>query len=802
MNTWRTWTLWILAGALSLAFCVQVFPRLFPFYPQEWTADRKAAIALALRSFETLGEPVEDPYLVVELQQSAIRERELQGWVDEDNLEDLRRSGLAKEVLDWRVTVYETGAPNFQWVYRANISLDGRVLQLERREPLEEEHPNIEPDEARRRADAFLTRAGFDLASFEDVSLLRYDRANRTDLTLRYQERSSLLPDYLPFGVEVTFAGDVLTGYKTWLENPDRQNVQNSFSIAGLLGNFWILVPYLIFPFVAYFFMRRYHAGEIGVKRANQVFALVFLCGLLLMIQVARPSTEGTSFGVLSRAQTTFAWGFQLLILWFSAVGLVAALSWSVGEARCRENWGQKLASFDALFKRRWNNSTVAQAALRGAMAAMISTALLFALLLLLRRFGVETMISSLFGPWWHHAAWPGLTSIMFMVIIWLYVHLFAWLFLLPSAVRRFGTWIGGAVVALITAVLFWPPVPVQPSLWLPVPSLLNAAVLIFIFLRYDLLTSLLAGVGGSMIINALPFLLAEDPSLQWQGVLPFIAILLPCLLTLRHVQSNKEFVYRYEDVPPHVRRIAERERQRVELETARRIQSSILPDLPPQLAGIQLAHAYLPASEVGGDFYDVMALEDGRLAVAVGDVAGHGVSSGLIMSMAKSTLALQVTVDPDVRTVLHTLNRTVYQSARLRLLTTLCYALVDGKKREMLYGSAGHLAPYRITADGDVQAMRAASYPLGVRPSVEPEVRTVRLAAGDRLFLFSDGVIEARREGTDEMFGFERLEESLSRLADASPAALRDGVLEDLRRFTGETPREDDQTILVLQIP
>ena len=97
------------------------------------------------------------------------------------------------------------------------------------------------------------------------------------------------------------------------------------------------------------------------------------------------------------------------------------------------------------------------------------------------------------------------------------------------------------------------------------------------------------------------------------------------------------------------MRRIAERERQRVELETARRIQSSILPELPPRLAGVDIAHAYLPASEVGGDFYDVLALEDGRLAVAVGDVAGHGVSSGLVMSMAKSALAVQVTFNPEV---------------------------------------------------------------------------------------------------------------------------------------------------------
>jgi sigma-B regulation protein RsbU (phosphoserine phosphatase) len=239
-----------------------------------------------------------------------------------------------------------------------------------------------------------------------------------------------------------------------------------------------------------------------------------------------------------------------------------------------------------------------------------------------------------------------------------------------------------------------------------------------------------------------------------------------------------------------------------VELETARRIQSSILPDLPPRLAGVDIAHAYLPASEVGGDFYDVLALEDGRLAVAVGDVAGHGVSSGLIMSMAKSALAVQVTFDPEVAAVFNTLNRTVYQTARKRLLATLCYALIDPRRLEMVYASAGHLYPYRVSATGRVDALESTAYPLGVRGQLLVDPRTARLSPGDTLFLISDGLVEARREGSDDMFGFERLEESLARHAGRGPEGLRDGILADVARFTANAPREDDQTILVLRLP
>jgi sigma-B regulation protein RsbU (phosphoserine phosphatase) len=295
---------------------------------------------------------------------------------------------------------------------------------------------------------------------------------------------------------------------------------------------------------------------------------------------------------------------------------------------------------------------------------------------------------------------------------------------------------------------------------------------------------------------------MATDGWLQFQGALALFVASVPLLVSVRSVMGGREFVYRYDDIPPHVRRIADRERQRVELETARRIQSSILPELPEQLNGVRIAHSYLPATEVGGDFYDVMALEDGRLAVAVGDVAGHGVSSGLVMSMAKSALAVQVTFNPEVEAVFRTLNRMVFQSARRRLLTTLCYVLIDAEQKQLHYASAGHLFPYRISTQGAVHALESISYPLGVRDELQVNVRGADLEAGDQLFLFSDGVVEAHAEGSDDLFGFERLEQSLRRYSPDGVTGLRDGVLSDLAEFTGSGPREDDLTVLVLQLP
>jgi hypothetical protein len=367
---------------------------------------------------------------------------------------------------------------------------------------------------------------------------------------------------------------------------------------------------------------------------------------------------------------------------------------------------------------------------------------------------------------------------------------------------RRLSLRARAVVGALLAWTVIFPAVLALPitgglPLWL-----LGAAVPVLVFAWGDLLAALLCGLVSQAVLPAALLLAGEDPWLQLQGTIPLVVLALPLLVSVRQLAGGGELAYAYDDVPPHVRRIAERERQRVELETARGIQSSILPDLPPQLAGVEVAHLYRPATEVGGDFYDVLALDDGRLAVAVGDVAGHGVSSGLVMSMVKSALAVQVTFEPDVAAVVARLNRMVYQSARRRLLTTLTYALLDPRRGELTYACAGHIFPYRVTARGQVHELESGDYPLGVRLDVEPRVHRERVEAGDYVVLLSDGLVERSPERSDEPFGYGRLRDSLGRHAGGGPQALVRGVLGDLERYSGAHPYEDDVTLLVLRLP
>lgn len=793
---------WLLAGLAGAAVIAWAFPRAFPLYPETWTVTAREAEAIALERLTDLGAPVEDPYVVTDFTTGrGFLERRLLLSLDRVSPERVAGSELARRIFQWRVTVYEEGAYAEEWTYRIQIAPDGTVTALRRRMEPEEAAEPIDSAAAIAEANQFLAVEGFDLDGYEAPVVRSQQLEARTDLELRYRSREAVLGDALPYGVVVHFAGDRLVGFDSWHEDPEEPALQRSLQSFALWGQLQFMSVFLIAIAVAVLFLRRYHAGEVGVRRSLHLFLLAFGASLLVVCLVARSMTEGPTFGVFTRQQMTWVWGVQLSVLFFFPLSLVVFLSWSVGESLCREGWSHKLAAFDSLFTGQWQNATVARASLRGLGAGIALLGLLLGMSVPLRALGVWPQVSWLLEDFWFASPLPGLSLLGISITVALSRELFGRLFLVPVVTRRLGRWGGGAAVAVLTGVFLFSAYTLLPAGWGIAAAVVQAAVLVALFLRYDLLTVLLASFTLQVGMGALPLIYTDSGTFQLQGWLALAAVALPAALSVRFLGSGKEFLYRWDDVPPHVRRIAERERQRIELETARRIQSSILPELPPQLAGVELAHAYLPATEVGGDFYDVLALEDGRLAVAVGDVAGHGVSSGLVMSAAKSALAVQVTFDPEVEAVFQTLNRMVYQSARRRLIATLCYAVLDTARQELTYASAGHIYPYLLSAGG-VRALPSTAYPLGVREQLAVAVHTERLASRDTLVLLSDGLIEARPEGSEDLYGFERLERRLGELVGCSVEQVRDGILDDLSRFVGPSPREDDQTILVLRLP
>jgi len=802
MKTHRNLFAWlgvVLVAALVIAWA---FPKAFPQLPADWQLNREEARRTALALFEDLGPVSPDSKVVARLAVDTLLEGRLMhpGVGLEEHAKEGSR--LVAGVVAWEVTVYPPKALTSGWSHRALLAPSGEILEL-RVNPAadlgEGGMPNLGSPQAT--AAAFLSGLGLEGSGLSIPILKTRDLPPGVDRALRYTSPAEQSVFGETSGIDVLFAGQRLTGMSSWYESTGGEEMQALLQPGALRNLLEIAMVFLFLPLAGVAFVRRYHAGEVGVHTALKILLLCFGAGLLGVILTASGMAEVYKFPIFSRAQLTWVVAIQLLMFHFVPVAVVAFLAWSVGESFCQERWPEKLAAVVSLRQGQWRNATVALSSLRGLAAGLGLSAAVLLFLLALRPSGIWGGLEHVLS-WSMGAPWPGVAHLSLGLAGVLYKEPFLLLFVLVPLVARFGRWPAVLGTCAIGALAFSSGFNLAPVVWLVVLGLLTTGALVALFLRFDLLTTLIASFLLFVLPACLVMLHTEDPWLQLQGCLPLAVAALPLALSARWLASGKTFVYNFDDVPAHVRRIAQRERQSLELETARSIQSSILPQLPATLAGVEISHAYRPATEVGGDFYDVLALEDGRLAVAVGDVAGHGVSSGLIMSMAKSALAVQVAYDPEVTEVFSTLNRMVYQSARRRLLATLSYLVLDPSDRSVHYASAGHVAPYLVGANGGVQALESIAYPLGARSSLRITASQAKLAAGDCLFLYSDGLVEARATGSDELYGFDRLEASLQAHAGKGAPELRDAVLQDLTTFTGTVEREDDQTLLVLRVP
>jgi serine phosphatase RsbU (regulator of sigma subunit)/anti-sigma regulatory factor (Ser/Thr protein kinase) len=239
------------------------------------------------------------------------------------------------------------------------------------------------------------------------------------------------------------------------------------------------------------------------------------------------------------------------------------------------------------------------------------------------------------------------------------------------------------------------------------------------------------------------------------------------------------------------------RERFEQELEVARLIQQNFLPKELPELPGWQIAAYYRPAREVGGDFYDVIPLPDGRVGFVVGDVTDKGVPAALVMSATRSLLraSAQRLIEPGE--VLERLNEQLCPDMPEKMFVTCLYGVLDPGNGHLRFANAGHDLPYVKTAQGVVE-LRARGMPLGLMPGMSYEEKETTLEPGDSVLLHSDGIVEAHDPQRD-MFGFPRLKETV---ADAPGGQqLIDRVLKDLEDFIGpDAEQEDDITMVTLE--
>ncbi len=260
-----------------------------------------------------------------------------------------------------------------------------------------------------------------------------------------------------------------------------------------------------------------------------------------------------------------------------------------------------------------------------------------------------------------------------------------------------------------------------------------------------------------------------------------------------------------------------EKERLQSELEIASQVQRQLFPKQLPNMRGLEVAGICRPARVVSGDYYDFMAFDDNRLALAIGDIAGKGISAALVMAGIQAALHAQLHqgrgmaagsvsarfegrldgIQASPQQLVSQLNRQLYESTAASTFATFCYATYDDSDGRLTYTNAGHLPPLVVGPKGYVRRLTTGGLVLGIMPEAPYQQESVNLRPGELLVLYTDGITEPENSYGGE-FGEDRLLAVVQSVQNRSPREVAQAILQAVEDWSDSTDSPDDMTLLV----
>lgn len=242
-----------------------------------------------------------------------------------------------------------------------------------------------------------------------------------------------------------------------------------------------------------------------------------------------------------------------------------------------------------------------------------------------------------------------------------------------------------------------------------------------------------------------------------------------------------------------------EKEKMEKELELAAQIQKDFLPRENPAIKNYDIAGSNTPCYQVGGDYYDFIALDNYRSGIVIADVSGKGVSASLNMASLRASLHAEVHSKNTIEEMTYNLNNFVHRSTSPNLFISFFYCELNNIKGELAYINAGHPPPIVLDQKGNVRRLEVSTMCLGMFPSVECEVRIEALNPGDTLLFYTDGITECRNKNNEE-FEEDNLINLIKKHSTLSAQKLLEKVFSELKSFSAETDPTDDMTLIVLK--
>lgn len=698
-----------------------------------------------------------------------------------------------------------------QEIYLFRVSRNGRLIGFSHVLPDSVSGAKLEETEARKMADAFLQSwPEMDLSHFALEQSIRENKPGRTDYKLVYKRDNPEIGEGWE-AFEIRIAGDAVVGALWHFYEPSTfARASGVVGGANLLFNSISVGVYVLMTILAFaVFLRKYHAGQIGVRRGFRAGTVVYISMLLVVLNIWSYFALGTGIGSVSYLYTKLiVLGMQMVTVW-AFMGLNVLAAWNAGIHETRVQKPSLLSGINSLIHRNWLTKNIGREVTAGFLyGLMLFGGMQILAYLLIAGFGaVPRVTNQSFSAFTGYL--PALGILAGSVAAVLFSEVVFRLFLITylsqkmrSATRAV---LFSAAMYSVFLIFFHDGYAYWPAYFMLIPGLAAGIALGVIFWQSGFLATLVAAAVYTAGEAVGPMLSSEAAFFQGNAiavVLAFTGLFVGGVVCL---WKGKDVEIADDEEPEHIRRIKEQTRIQKELEIARRVQLGLLPKEQPTLTGFDIAGICLPAQEVGGDYFDFIKLSTGNLGIAVGDVSGKGVPAAIYMTLTKGILQSHAEADLSPKQVLSKVNNLMYRTIERSWYVSMFYAVLNARKRLLRFARAGH-NPAIVLNKGQSapKLLQTAGIGLGLdvgeifaKTLVEGELE---LASGDTLVFYTDGFTEAMNEEMEE-FGEERFLQLLAGEDNGSAQGLVQKTVAEIRAFAGSAPQHDDMTMVVLKV-
>ena len=594
-----------------------------------------------------------------------------------------------------------------------------------------------------------------------------------------------------PYGMTVRFRVEIVgKSIKKWeyIYEPEgglapQRRAYGPMRISGFL---------LLFILYAIYLIKRLRKDLIDFRQAVPIPILLGLSTLVVVL--------GATWGATYEVMIASLLGAMLLL------PLALWIAYACSDSMAREVWEDKLLTLDALYRGYFLNRRFGVSVLTGLAMGAVTLGGFTLILYLAGRTARLDMVS------WTLEMNSMITSIPFLSslseianqVLWLQFGVMLFILALLAQYLSKPIWIIGA------SAVAWG-IGLNPLLGLPTAPLwatvavaaFFGAIQAFVFVRWDFIASMVTQAAWMTGLVVLHLHFLNHPSFYGTIaglLLIWLALVVFALVALQRPVNEEELK---QFLPAHALKIVERMRLRRELEIARDVQLGFLPKQNPQVIGLDVASLCLPALDVAGDYYDFITLDDHRLALAIGDVSGKGISAAFFMTLTKGFLRSLIRTTTSPRQVMVEMNRLYWENVDRAHFISMIYGIFDTRASTLTFVRAGHNPILSIR-----QQQSLPLIPKGMALGLEKgelfeqqlEEKTVTLRGGDIFVFYTDGFSESRNHRLEE-FGETRLIQTLLECDGCSAGDIIVKVKNQVQAFSGRCARHDDMTMVVVRV-